>query len=291
MKILIVDDSRAMQTIVKRIVVQAGYDAAEFELADAGDQALDLIRKQKPNLVLLDWHMPGLTGLDVLNTLRDEKINVCVGLVTTERTPQKIDAARKAGAKFIIHKPFTVEQLKETLVPVLAGIDPDDEERPLVMPKRASMEKTLAALCNAPVRVVDDKTAPLNPQLTPFMLALLHDNKDRLRAIALLDQNLIIALGGAFSNAPNTVVQQAMNNKTVPDAIKQSCDRVMRVLSASFYDPVTGGDLTLKSAHLIDANFGKLKTLYERAGVDRLDFIIEIKAYGGGRFIVCAERR
>ncbi len=291
MKILIVDDSRAMQTIVKRIVVQAGYEAAQFELADDGDQALKIIREQKPDLVLLDWHMPGITGLDVLNTIRDEKVAVCVGLVTTERTPIKIDAARKAGAKFVIHKPFTVEQLKETLVPVLAGIDPNDEERPLVMPKRASMEKTLSALCNAPVRVSDDKPASLDPQLTPFMLALLHDNKDKLRAIALLDQTLVVAMGGAFGALAPVLVQQAINSKTVPDNIKAFADRVMRVLSASFYDPITGGDLTLKTAHMIDSNFGKLKSLYDKAGVERLDFVIEIKGYGGGRFIVCAERR
>lgn len=291
MKILIVDDSRAMQTIVKRIVVQAGYESAEFELADAGDQALSIIRQKKPDVVLLDWHMPGMTGLDVLNTLREEKLAVCVGLVTTERTPQKIEAARKAGAKFIINKPFTVEQLKETLVPVLAGIDPDDEERPLVMPKRASVEKTLAALCNTQVRVIDDKPGPLDPQLTPFMLALLHDNKDRLRAIALLDQNLIVALGGAFAAAPTTIVQQAISAKAVPDALKQFTERVLKVMSASFYDPATAGDLALKSAHLIDANFGKLKNLYEKIGVDRLDFVIDIKGYGGGRFIVCAEKK
>lgn len=291
MKILIVDDSRAMQTIVKRIVVQAGYETAAFELADTGDQALTIIRQQKPDVVLLDWHMPGMSGLDVLNALREEKINICIGLVTTERTPQKIDAARKAGAKFIINKPFTVEQLKETLVPVLAGLDPDDEERPLVMPKRASVEKTLAALCNTQVRVIDDKPGPLDPQLTPFMLALLHDNKDRLRAIALLDQHLIVALGGAFAGAPATIVQQAINAKAVPDTIKQFTERALKIMSASFYDPSTASDLSLKSAHLIDSNFGKLKTLYEKVGVDRLDFVIDIKSYGGGRFVVCAERK
>ncbi len=291
MNILIVDDSRAMQTIVKRIVVQAGYEHAEFAMADSGDQALSLIRQQKPDLVLLDWHMPGLSGLDVLTALHSEKIAVCVGLVTTERTPQKIAAARKAGAKFVINKPFTVEQLKETLVPVLAGIDPDDEERPLVMPKRASVEKTLAALCNVQVRVIDDKAAPLDAQLTPFMLALLHDNTDRLRAIALLDQHLILALGAAFGGLNASVVQQAIAAKQVPEAIKSFTERVLSVMSASFYDPVTAADLVLKSAHLIDANFAKLNSLYEKAGVDRLDFVIDLKGYGGGRFIVCAERR
>ena len=291
MRVLIVDDSRAMQTIVKRIVVQAGYDSATFELADSGDVALQIIRSQKPELVLLDWHMPGMSGLDVLEVIREEQLSVCVGLVTTERSSQKIDAARKAGAKFVIHKPFTVEQLKETLVPVLAGIDPMDEERLLVMPTRTGIEKTLAALCNTLVRVIDDKPAPLDPNLTPFMLALLNNGKDKMRAIVLLDQNLICALGGAFGGLSSAAVIQAINSNSVPEQIKGFTERILRVLSGSFYDPSTGGDLTLKSVHMIDANFSKLKSLYEKSSVGRADLLVDIKSYGGGRMIFYAERK
>lgn len=290
MKFLIVDDSRAMQTIVKRILQQAGYDKLEFVYADNGDQALSCIREQKPDVVLLDWHMPGMSGIEVLETLKGEQSSVTVGMVTTERAPDKMEAARKAGAKFIIHKPFTVEALKEALMPVLAGIDPDDEERPLIMPSRQSLEKVLAALCNTTVRVLSEKPTPLDPGLTPFLLVLLHNNKDKLRAIALLDQNLICALGGAAGNVAQNIVAQALGSSAVPELLKQHTERALRILSAAFHDPISGGDVNVKSAHLIDQNFGKLKTLYEKS-VERLDVLIDIRGYGGGRMMIAAEKK
>jgi CheY-like chemotaxis protein len=70
MKFLIVDDSRAVQTIIKRILENTGYREIELRTALNGDEALAILEGWQPDLVLTDWHMPGMTGLELLQTIR-----------------------------------------------------------------------------------------------------------------------------------------------------------------------------------------------------------------------------
>src|ERR1700677_494158 len=70
MKILIVDDSTAMRMIVKKTLRQAGFDGHEFTEAEDGAKALAAIKASKPDLVLSDWNMPNMTGLQLLEALQ-----------------------------------------------------------------------------------------------------------------------------------------------------------------------------------------------------------------------------
>lgn len=65
-RFLIVDDSKAMQTIVRRTLVAAGYTDHEFQYAYNGQEALEIITEWKPDIVLSDWHMPEMTGIELL---------------------------------------------------------------------------------------------------------------------------------------------------------------------------------------------------------------------------------
>jgi two-component system chemotaxis response regulator CheY len=116
MKILVVDDSRAMRMIVKRTL--AGIDSLKtatiVEAAD-GREALDVIDGQAPDLVLSDWNMPEMTGIELLETLNERGSTVTFGFVTSESTPQMYDRATAAGAKFLVSKPFTPQSLAEAL--------------------------------------------------------------------------------------------------------------------------------------------------------------------------------
>ena len=72
MRILIVDDSRAMRAIVRRHLAQAGFGDAEIEEAEDGKQALDQIAASRPDVVLSDWNMPVMTGIELLEHLRGQ---------------------------------------------------------------------------------------------------------------------------------------------------------------------------------------------------------------------------
>jgi two-component system chemotaxis response regulator CheY len=119
MKILIADDSRVMRQIVVRTLRQAGFgDHVRVEAAD-GQQALDLVTSESPDLVISDWNMPEMTGIEVLRQLRMVGNKVKFGFVTSECTPEMQQQAEAAGAAFFIVKPFSPERFDEVFAPIL----------------------------------------------------------------------------------------------------------------------------------------------------------------------------
>jgi len=114
MKILIVDDSTAMRMIVKKTLRLAGFEGHEITEVDDGVKALAAIKASKPDLVLSDWNMPNMTGLQLLEALGSGS-KLTFGFITTEATPDMRAKAMGAGAKFLISKPFTPESFKEHL--------------------------------------------------------------------------------------------------------------------------------------------------------------------------------
>jgi two-component system chemotaxis response regulator CheY len=119
MKILVADDSRVMRSIVVRTLRQAGYDDHDVIQAADGAEALDMVIDESPDLVLSDWNMPQMNGIDLLNQLRANGIGVPFGFVTSEGSPQMRELAEAAGALFLIAKPFSSESFRDALEPVL----------------------------------------------------------------------------------------------------------------------------------------------------------------------------
>jgi two-component system chemotaxis response regulator CheY len=119
MKILIADDSRVMRQIVTRALRQAGFGDNELVEASDGRQAYDAIVAHRPDLVLSDWNMPELTGIEVLRAVRADGVTVPFGFVTSESTEQMRQTARSAGAQFLIAKPFTADHFRDALEPIL----------------------------------------------------------------------------------------------------------------------------------------------------------------------------
>ena len=119
MKILIADDSRVMRQIVTRTLRQAGFTGHDLVEAADGREALNTALTESPDLVLSDWNMPELTGVEVLRELRSQGRQVPFGFVTSEGTPEMRQTAADAGALFLITKPFSVDTFRDALDPVL----------------------------------------------------------------------------------------------------------------------------------------------------------------------------
>jgi len=115
MKILVVDDSSAMRMMVVRTLRQAGIDKNDVTQAEDGALALEAIRASRPDLVLADWNMPNMTGLELLEALRGEDNSVTFGFITTESTTEMRQKATDAGAQFLISKPFTLDSFEKVL--------------------------------------------------------------------------------------------------------------------------------------------------------------------------------
>ena len=120
MTLLIVDDSKAMRMIVRRTLRQAGFHQ---ELAEASSvvEALNAIQAGQIDLVLCDWNMPEMTGLDLLQKLQNEGRKIKFGFVTSESASDMQNTAKDAGALFFITKPFTPDVFREVLDPILGA--------------------------------------------------------------------------------------------------------------------------------------------------------------------------
>ena len=115
MRILVIDDSKAMRMIVKRNLCQAGYESAEFVEAGDGKEGLEAIHAGRPDLVLCDWNMPEMTGIELLEALQAEGTELKFGFVTSESTPDMRRRAVNAGVFFFITKPFTADSFKDAI--------------------------------------------------------------------------------------------------------------------------------------------------------------------------------
>ncbi len=112
---LVVDDSRSVRLVCRRIVESLGFEAAE---AADGQQALAIARNTEDlDLVLLDWNMPVMDGLSFLKALRAEPRakQPAVIMCTTENDMEHIASALAAGANEYVMKPFTEEIIREKI--------------------------------------------------------------------------------------------------------------------------------------------------------------------------------
>ena len=112
MKILVVDDSSVMRKLVTRSIRQAGYKDADIVEAEDGANAIEVLRAEQPSLILADWNMPVMTGLEMLKQLRADEERVTVGFVTSESTAEIRQEATDAGASFFLTKPIDVDDLR-----------------------------------------------------------------------------------------------------------------------------------------------------------------------------------
>jgi len=120
MKILVVDDSKAMRMIVTRTLRQAGFGGHEIVEAVNGAEGLAVVSKGGFDLVLSDWNMPEMNGYDFLLAVRASGSKVAFGFVTSESTSSMRQQATDGGANFLIAKPFTPESFAEALKGVIA---------------------------------------------------------------------------------------------------------------------------------------------------------------------------
>jgi two-component system chemotaxis response regulator CheY len=117
-RVLIVDDSKVMRMIVVRALRQAGTGPVEVAEASDGIEALAAVESFAPDLILSDWNMPNMSGLDLLKALRAGGCETTFGFVTSETHPALREEATGAGATFLLTKPFSPEQVADVLMAV-----------------------------------------------------------------------------------------------------------------------------------------------------------------------------
>ena len=115
MKVLVVDDFATMRKIVRNILKQIGFE--DITEAEDGNAALRILKNEKIGLVVTDWNMPNMSGLELLQEMRrdGQTQNTPVLMVTAEGLKENVMEAVKAGVNNYVVKPFTAEVLQEKI--------------------------------------------------------------------------------------------------------------------------------------------------------------------------------
>jgi len=120
---LIIDDSSVMRKIVERSLRQAGIELSQVIEAGNGAEALEVLKESQVDLILCDINMPVMDGLEFVKQLPGvaNGKDVPVVMITTEGSESHVVQALSCGARGYIRKPFTPEQVREQVTPVLKG--------------------------------------------------------------------------------------------------------------------------------------------------------------------------
>lgn len=298
MKILIVDDSNAMRKMIRNTLVKAGYEDHDYREAGNGREGLEVVRDWQPELILTDWHMPETDGLEMIQYITDEGIDVKTALITTERSEENIRKAKDAGALFVLNKPFTVTGLNDAMlevipdevadsVPVATASSDDVDDifgdlgQAVSLPTVAEFESMLDDLLAAKLTVTDSKDQ-FDLVNLPTVVGMYADRSNKTRAMLILDFSAACFLGAALEGLGNATVQVVLRSGVVRADIHDNIKEVLQIASGLLHDDENDQPLRLSATHVITQVNAKLQGIVANKHLVRHDLMIE-GDYGSGK--------
>jgi two-component system chemotaxis response regulator CheY len=123
--VLIVDDSKSMRKVLKKVLTVSGFRVGECLEAGNGKEALDLLANNWIDLVLSDIHMPVMDGIELMRRLNADKSyeDLPVVYVTTESNEARLQEVMTMGARGYIRKPFKPEEIRSLLADIMGEKD------------------------------------------------------------------------------------------------------------------------------------------------------------------------
>jgi len=112
-KLLIVDDEKGITEALQSFFKNRGFAA---KTANSGEEALEIVKKEKPDIVFLDIRMRGMSGLDALEKIKKIDKNIKVIMLTIHEEKEIVDKAKEMGADEYITKPFRVDYLEQVVI-------------------------------------------------------------------------------------------------------------------------------------------------------------------------------
>jgi len=122
--ILIVDDSLPMRSVIKRTFKAAGYGNSDFHEAANGKEALERVKNEWIDIVITDYNMPVMNGLELIRTIKKDDLlkNIPIVVISTEGNAAKIKEFIDCGAAGYISKPFTPEAIRDLITDILGEV-------------------------------------------------------------------------------------------------------------------------------------------------------------------------
>jgi two-component system chemotaxis response regulator CheY len=285
MDVLLVDDSRVMRQLVRRTLRQAGFDVGQVVEAENGKDAIGKLNGWKPTIVLSDWNMPEMSGIEMLEALRSKGNPVPVGFVTSESTLAMRHRALEAGALFLLTKPFTAEDFRSQLTS--AGIKPSGALTGSVAVSPISTEAFNERAVSAIVgRLVSQAvTVTVGPRLVPAAATCLSATwvNDAGQVIygGFCDLPAAAYLGSAMGLRPVATCKDILTTRVFPEALQADVREVFNVLSRGFND-AGSTHVKLQLVTFPPTPTQAAALLIDKAGT-RKDYMLNVAGYGAGK--------
>jgi two-component system chemotaxis response regulator CheY len=284
MRVLVVDDSRAMRMIIRR-ELRSGADIDDVVEAESGAAALEAIRAGGVDLVLSDWNMPEMTGIELLESLRSEGWAGPFGFITSESGQSTRTRAFDAGASFLVTKPFTGDSLTKQVTHALgwavapSGGDPSapsDEGGPTVA-------SVLEGLLRRGVSVAPSDAPRREVART---VARYVDAQGADVAACVSEIAFAAATGAALSMAPASAAKEWADAGVLTEAVAQNFYEVANVL-ATVANP--GGARCKLAELMLLADFEQPPNHEQLvAAPTQVNLEVTVEGYGAGRIALIA---
>lgn len=233
MRVLVVDDSRAMRMIVSRELrnLDAVSDVLE---ADSAEAAVETLGAEPVDLIVCDWNMSGMTGLELLEALRAAGWTVPFGFVTSESSDDVVASAMAAGASFLLAKPFRGEELCARVAAVLGGAGPAAGPGEASQADRPSALRTLLeGLLRKDVTVVPAATGPARQAAR--WTAEYVDTAGEKVAMCVVETPLASAMSAALTLMPRAIADEWARSGALPDTLSENFHEVTNVIAKTVH--------------------------------------------------------
>ncbi|CCQ12420.1 response regulator [Pseudoalteromonas luteoviolacea B = ATCC 29581] len=296
MKILIVDDSLATLEIVRRGLEKFGYRKLLIQKADRARKALQIIGQWKPDIVLTDWNMPDMSGLQLLNAIMQRNLGMKVAMITTVDDEEQVQLALQAGAAFVLSKPFDDETLHQHILPLVQGAESSELlldnvevtiDGELALPKLNQLEKLIHKHISEDLTISTIKSQEFDETKVPCVMAIYEDpESQKVRAVGILDIYATCVMASSCKVIPIEEAQQAIHQHLVSQEILEAAKDALTYTAYAFLDKRTRRSLRVKTVKFVPATFSKLEQLFKTEVTRRLDFSCQREGMALGKILL-----
>lgn len=282
-KFLIVDDSRAIQSIIKRVIESCNYPNLEIRSAGDAEAAIEILENYKPDLIITDWHMPKITGLEFCQHVCQTYGNrIPIGFVTTESSMEKIESAYKSGAKFVINKPFQDVDLKGYLMRFVP-YPTDEADTSTVNPALADTMATLSEMLKGNAFTLEPcPELNLADYTENNLIGLFGENGKTppVGALAIMEMGAV-GLLWALNNDQPAMIPSILKNGTAANEQLDEARKFMDEFGAGMSIGNKNGPFKLARSSIVSRQFPRLE-MSLKTNEGRVDYKLDVPGIGAG---------
>jgi CheY-like chemotaxis protein len=277
-KLLIVDDSKAMRLIVRRGLDKFEQENFSIKQANCGKDALAIIGDWQPDIILSDWHMPNMTGLELISIIKQRNLPIKVGIVTSEKKKNRLQQALDQGAEFILPKPFEVEELHNAVLPLIKH----KKNKLVFLPEMSRLNQALNLSLSMTVTLSKVKNQQAHKDKLPCLLALFNDNKDKVRNVVMLDLQVACAFAAIKNNIAKAEIDHLLQEREINKTIISACENVLKDCHPAFIQNKKSTGVTLSKILLCTDNLKQVAAVFGKSDEERIDLSCKVGDFSLG---------